>query len=452
MGAVLGAASLACCCGSAACSLCCSACPTCKNSTSTRIMYAVMLLLVTITACIMLSPGLHDNLQKVPFCHDSSYNPIPVVDCEKAVGYEAVYRICFALTCFFVLFAMLMIGVKSSNDFRAGIQNGFWAIKYLILIGGMVGAFFIPGPEFANVWMYFGMVGGFLFILIQLVLIIDFAHSWAESWVSKYEETESKGWYFALLFFTFLNYCLSITAVVLFYIYYTAGNDCGLHKFFISFNLILCILISVFSILPKVQDAQPRSGLLQSSAVTLYTMYLTWSAMSNQPDKTCKPNFEAIITGNTNETEAPKSDGSGVDAASIVGLVIWFCCVLYSSIRTASNTQMSKLTMSEKILIKDDGSNGGAGGDEESGDGKVWDNEDGEVAYSWSFFHLVFALATLYVMMTLTNWYKPNDASITAMSENSASMWVKIISSWLCLVIYLWTLVAPLILRDRDFS
>ena len=44
-----------------------------------------------------------------------------------------------------------------------------------------------------EVWMYFGMVGGFLFILIQLVLIIDFAHSWAEAWVGNYEESESKG-------------------------------------------------------------------------------------------------------------------------------------------------------------------------------------------------------------------------------------------------------------------
>ena len=33
------------------------------------------------------------------------------------------------------------------------------------------------------------------------------------------------------------------------------------------------------------QESQPRSGLLQSSLVTLYTMYLTWSAMTNEPGK-----------------------------------------------------------------------------------------------------------------------------------------------------------------------
>lgn len=37
---------------------------------------------------------------------------------------------------------------------------------------------------------------------------------------------------------------------------------------------------------------------------------------------------------------------------------------------------------------------------------KVWDNEENGVAYSWSLFHIVFVTATLYVMMTLTNWYQ----------------------------------------------
>ena len=38
---------------------------------------------------------------------------------------------------------------------------------------------------------------------------------------------------------------------------------CALHKFFISFNLILCVIISIVSVHPKVQEHQPRSGLLQ---------------------------------------------------------------------------------------------------------------------------------------------------------------------------------------------
>lgn len=226
---------------------------------------------------------------------------------------------------------------------------------------------------YLTVWMYFGIVGGFLFILIQLILMLDFAHSWAESWVEKMENDESKWWYVGtcslqikqiinskwhsnngyinefrfftgLVFFTLLHYILAAAGFVLFYMHYTAEEGCGLQKFFISTNLAVCIFLSVLSILPAVQQAQPRSGLLQASLITLYTMYLTWSAMNNSAGTQCKPSMSL------------SKDGGYLDVNPLVGLVIWFACVLYSSIRTANNSQVSKITMSEKILMKDNSS------------------------------------------------------------------------------------------------
>ncbi len=80
------------------------------------------------------------------------------------------------------------------------------------------------------------------------------------------------------------------------------------------------------------------------------------------------------------------------------------------------------------------------------------DEADG-VTYNWSLFHIMFALATLYVMMTLTNWYSPgSDVSIQSINANMSAVWVKIISAWLCFAIYMWTLAAPVLLPDRDFS
>ncbi|XP_043603598.1 serine incorporator 1 isoform X6 [Bombus pyrosoma] len=446
MGLICSTAQLACLCGSTACSFCCSQCPTCRNSTSTRIMYALLLMLGTIAACITLAPGLQDALKKVPFCTNSS-NYIPskfTVDCESAVGYLAVYRICFIIALYFFLMSIMMIRVRSSKDPRAPIQNGFWAIKYLLIIGGIIGAFFIPEKSFGTTWMYFGMIGGLLFIIIQLILIVDFAHTWADNWVGNYEDTESKGWYAALLGATLFNYAVSITGIVLLFIYFTHADSCDLNKFFISFNLILCVIASIVSTLSTVQEHNPRSGLLQSSIVSLYVVYLTWSGISNSPDRECNPGFLGLISGN----DADAKNRVAFDKESIIGLIIWFSCVLYSSLRTASKS--SKITMSENILVQDNGA--GRNPDSETGnEAKVWDNEEDAVAYNWSFFHLMFALATLYVMMTLTNWYQPN-SNLDTLNSNTASMWVKIISSWMCLTLYIWSLIAPAVLKNRDFS
>lgn len=470
MGCIVGslASSVACCFGSAACSLCCKCLPSCKNSTSTKIVFSLFLLLGTIISWIMLTPGLKTTLIKIPgLCKglgvSGVYEHSKLIDCDQVVGYEAVYRVCFAMTCFFFLFAVLMINVKSSADPRARIQNGFWGIKFLILIGICVGAFFIPSGSFVSTWMVFGMIGGFLFIIIQLILIIDFAHSWNERWVDNYEESGSKMWYCGLFSFTILFYILAIAFVTVEFIFYTAGDEtssCTNPKFFISFNLILCFVISIVSVLPSIQEASPRSGLLQSAVITLYTIYLTWSALTNNTDKACNPSLAKILneTG-INMGEEVSSNGMGSDWTAIVGFFIFLTCVLYSSIRNSSNEKASKFGIStdtEPVLIANEDSDDSAAAakpntDVENGGQNVWDNESDAVAYNYSFFHFQLCLASLYIMMTLTNWYKPSSET-AVMHANEPAMWVKISSSWVCMVLYIWTLIAPVVLPDRDFN
>ena len=65
-------------------------------------------------------------------------------------------------------------------------------------MGICAGAFFIPHGKFETAWMVVGLVGGMIYILIQLVLIVDMAHSWNESWLLKFEETTSKKWLYGM--------------------------------------------------------------------------------------------------------------------------------------------------------------------------------------------------------------------------------------------------------------
>lgn len=161
-------------------------------------MYAIMLLFGAIVSAITLAPGLQEWLKHVPFCAGTNATTTSTslthaavdwagytADCSAAVGYMAVYRICFAIVCFFALMALMMVGASSSRDPRAPVQNGFWAIKYMLVFGITIGAFFIPAGSFGTAWMWIGLLGGLAFILVQLVLLVDFAHTWSDSWMGE---------------------------------------------------------------------------------------------------------------------------------------------------------------------------------------------------------------------------------------------------------------------------
>ena len=60
----------------------------CNSSIASRIMYAFLLLLTTVVCCIMLAPGLQDNLASVPFCKSHRGALDDAAESLNAVGQE----------------------------------------------------------------------------------------------------------------------------------------------------------------------------------------------------------------------------------------------------------------------------------------------------------------------------------------------------------------------------
>lgn len=175
--------------------------------------------------------------------------------------------------------------------------------------------------------------------------------------------------------------------------------------------------------------------------------------MTNEPDRRCNPSLLSIIGYNSTTILTQGQVVQWWDAQGIVGLVLFLLCVLYSSIRTSNNSQVNKLmlTSDESTLIEDGMPRSDGSLDDGDDVHRAIDNERDGVTYSYSFFHFMLFLASLYIMMTLTNWYSP-DSSYETMTSKWPSVWVKISSSWIGIVLYVWTLVAPLVLTNRDFD
>lgn len=330
---------------------------------------------------------------------------------------------------------------------RAAIQNGWWGPKVLGWVVLVAISFAIPNGFFMFWSKHVANLGSFAFILIGLVLLIDFVHTWSETCLAKWEDSGSELWKWILIGSTLIQYAGIITLTVVDFVYF-GKSGCGLNQFFISFNLILCVLATVLSISPAVQEANPRSGLAQSGMVGIYVTYLVTSAVANYESSQCNPL--------TSRAKAARS------SMVILGALFTFLAIAYSTSRAATNSKAfsgKKASGGGAIQLPADdhdsemgdlGSGGGgdatvrqqpnkkdsvriqammaavaAGSipasaleepldsdendDEESvaGGGARPDGDDERsgTKYNYSWFHVIFALAAMYVAMLLTDWY-----------------------------------------------
>lgn len=408
------------------------------------------------------------------------YNKIECAG-ESCYGLLAVHRVCFALTLFHAILSASLIGVNSTRNRRAAVQNGWWGPKVFLWLVLVVVSFFIPNTFFIFWGDYITIIGACMFILLGLVLLVDFAHSWSETCLEKWENSEGSFWQFVLVGSTVGMYAGSIALTGLMYGFF-AAETCTLNRFFISLNLALCILISLICIHPAIQASNPRSGLAQASMVTVYCTYLTMSAVANHSDteNVCNPLRRGTVQGTRTST-------------LVLGAVFTFLAIAYSTSRAA--TQSKALVGNKRkegaIILEPDSDDNSthhlitsqpsktqspryqallaaveAGAipasalDEEEDDdestsplGEERDDERTGTKYNYAWFHIIFVLGCMYVGMLLTDWQffktAANSDDGIYIGRSLTSMWMRIISSWLCILLYVWSLVAPVLMPDR---
>lgn len=333
---------------------------------------------------------------------------------------DAVLRVSFGNFLFFTILATMMVGVKTQKDPRDGLHHGGWMMKVICWCLLVIFMFFLPN-EMISFYETISKFGSGMFLLVQVVLLLDFVHRWNDTWVG-YDE---QFWYVALFVVSLVCYVATfVFSGVLFHFFTPSGQDCGTNIFFISMTLMLAFVFAIVALHPAV-----NGSVLPASVISFYCMYLCYSALASEPrDYECNGlhnHSKAVSTGSLT-----------------LGLVTTVLSVVYSAVRAGSSAAVLSPPSSPragKPLLPLDAK------DEES-------NEKAKpVTYSYAFFHLIFSLASMYSAMLLTGWSTSVGESGKLVDVGWPSVWVRIVTCWATALLYLWSLVAPIMFPEREF-
>lgn len=459
-----GTSWIASCFGAAACSAFCSSIGgTIESSTMTRLVYALLLLVNSILSWIALSPFIVNKLEKMSF---GFINNRCGPDGKQCISFVSVQRINLALGTLHLILGALLVNVKSKANPRAVIQNGYWKLKILAWMALLaINFLLIPDTFFVFYGNHIAIIFSTIFLGIGLILLVDFAHAWAEKCLEKIELEELTGddeynagfWKKLLIGGTLSMYVCSIVLTVIMYIFF-ASSGCSMNQTAISLNVVFSIITSIISINQNVQESNPNAGLAQASMVVFYCTYLVLSAVVSEPDdRQCNP--------------LVRSRGTRTFSV-VLGAFFTFLALAYTTTRAANTTffntegqEFTESTISEQPsersqmryqAIKqavDEGSLPESAlnqldlydeADESNNDTKL------PTKYNYTLFHIIFFLATQYISTLLTINVKQDDVGdFIPVGRTYFSSWVKIVSSWVCYILYIWSLVAPMIWPDR---
>mmetsp|Transcript_33257 Transcript_33257/g.48880 ORF Transcript_33257/g.48880 Transcript_33257/m.48880 type:complete len:485 (+) Transcript_33257:113-1567(+) len=366
---------------------------------------------------------------------------------ERCRGNNGVYRVS---GCSFLFFLLAAIGAYCKPSFN----REAWPAKYVLFLMLVAATVFIPSaPLFSPIYMNIARVGGAIFIIVQQIILIDLAYNWNDSWVEKSNQAEQeepgsgKKWLAAILVSCAILYIGSIVGIGILFYYF---QGCAINNIFLAITLLLIVLATIL------QMTGDEASLLTSGLISAYAVYLSFASVSRNPNGECNPKLgeESIVnivfgvgftllslawTGYSYTAETTLGAGDSVGGMEDNSLI------------HNSNPEEGPSEIKGVVTNSDGVENYGT--NIEDGEGNRTNEADASSSVaSWKL-NLILVLVSCFFAMSLTGWGAIGAGGNAANPEVSkVSMWMIIASQWLMMLLYMWTVVAPRLLPDRDFS
>ena len=389
-------------------------------------LMAVILQITSVTLILVLqSTDLESWLRKIPGVRECGLD-------NACYSLQIAYRLGFTTACVFAFHIVLgMLGRCFANK----ALNSFWVFKFVYVIAGSLVALMIPNKWFV-VWAGISNVALAWFLLIQMVWVLDFGYSWNDLWLSNAAEDKSHRksgtvWYVGLGLFA----CIFLAAAYTWYSFQLIEQSPSIYRYSYSAEMqkemnrtLLYINIGASSFLGLMSMFSGRGGILPASLLILYIAWLSWSCI-----------FSAVGIVTT-------------DTRLAVGMSLGMTLMIYASYQTHLPQTAKQVveqvaepttdSENEQVVTAPSQDSMEKGQPRNTPETKP---EEGSWKYI-TFMNTMHLSAACYFMNLCISWtHSPIGES------NMISYWVQACASWVMLILYAWTLVAPCICNSRQF-
>lgn len=172
---------------------------------------------------------------------------------EICIHNSAVYRVCAVACAAFLLHTIIARYDIDLFDF-------YWWIKFPAVFVAMACLLYFPGVNgsFSNKsYIWPARIGGFIFLILQQVILLDFAYMWNENWFSRASHANeltisgaadraiantecgrlmSNVWLLLILLVSAINFAIFVVAMILLYDFY-GGAGCPQSNAIITISL-----------------------------------------------------------------------------------------------------------------------------------------------------------------------------------------------------------------------